>query len=334
MIFTVVAFLISSAGIAFSVWPNIFRGIKKMLFFSLAIMFVLAIIKAINLVKRKNLDNYYRAEIKEKISTNVFASLNDVNATKIRSTLRYTYGNVHDWNPINYYKNVLVYDVHEQLRMILLSLKDVIIQTSPNRFHDDNVTVDLVYCYPKENGYSGDLPYNYSCKNLNDKFPWKLISSGDRSVSAHSIREWLESKDSFYSMLIQNGYFCCDKKDLLGRYHIDTKDKEYNENLHAMAGSIAGVVIDIKNDEPSRVLVRSILTINTYGNNLYDESNCKRVSKWEYEKIIKESVIASYKSLLSSELVQMYIRHSIREDGRCPFTGSLPEDCCIQQHLQ
>lgn len=207
-----------------------------------------------------------------------------------------------------------------------MNLKQVIIQTSPERFHEDNVTVDLVWCYPKENGYNGYLPCPDEYQKDGKNFPWKLISTVDGSESAHSIQEWLNSKDSFYSLLIRKGYFCGDKKDLTGRYHVDTKDREYNNDLKEIQGSIAGVVIDVKNDEPSRVLVRAILTINTFGENFYDADAFEGVTKEDYEEIIKRNIIASYKSLLSSELVQMYIRHSIREDGRCPITGSLPED--------
>lgn len=282
-----------------------------------------------NLLNRKKLlsHDYQKALIVERIDKAVFASLCDANGTKIRSTLRFTYGNIHDWNPINYRKNVLVYDVHEHLRTILLNLKNVIIQTDKDRFHDDNVTIDLVWCYPKENGYNGYLPYNETCpEGDRSKFPWKLISTGDRSASAHSIQEWLKSKDSFYAAVIQKGYSCCNKNEISGQYHADTKDKEYNEDMDHMAGSIAGVVIDVKNDEPSRVLVRAVLTVNTFGENFYDEASCNGLSREEYEEILKQRIIIVYKSLLASEMVQMYLRHSIREDGRCPITGSLPEE--------
>lgn len=288
------------------------------------ILLVVVVLKIINFVQRKKVYRYQKSLIIEKIDKAVLSSLNSANAAKVRSTLRFTYGNVHDWNPINYWKNVLVYDVHEHIRTILLNLRDVIIQTSPERLHEDNVTVDLIWCYPKEKGYSGYLPYiDESGKN---KKPWKLISTGDKSASAHSIQEWVASKDSFYAAVIQKGYLCSDKKDLVGQFHVDTKDKEYNPDLQSLSGSIAGVVIDVKNDEPSRVLVRAILTVNTFGTNFYDANSFYGVSKAEYEEILKRRIITVYKSLLASELVQMYIRHSIREDGRCPITGSLPEE--------
>ena len=301
------------------------KWVQFVVFILLTAILVLAIIfKCINFKKRKKAFSYEKAKIIDRIDKAVFASLNSANAAKVRSTLRFTYGNVHDWNPINYRKNVLVYDVHEHIRTILLNLRDVIIQTSPERLHEDNVTVDLIWCYPKEKGYSGYLPYiDESGKN---KKPWKLISTGDKSASAHSIQEWVASKDSFYAAVIQKGYLCSDKKDLVGQYHVDTKDKEYNPDLQSLSGSIAGVVIDVKNDEPSRVLVRAILTVNTFGTNFYDANSFYGVSKAEYEEILKRRIITVYKSLLASELVQMYIRHSIREDGRCPITGSLPEE--------
>lgn len=301
------------------------KWVQFVVFILLTAILVLAIIfKCINFKKRKKAFSYEKAKIIDRIDKAVFASLNSANAAKVRSTLRFTYGNVHDWNPINYRKNVLVYDVHEHIRTILLNLRDVIIQTSSERLHEDNVTVDLIWCYPKEKDYSGYLPYiDESGKR---KKPWKLISTGDKSASAHTIQEWVASKDSFYAAVIQKGYLCSDKKDLVGQYHVDTKDKEYNPDLQSLSGSIAGVVIDVKNDEPSRVLVRAILTVNTFGTNFYDANSFYGVSKAEYEEILKRRIITVYKSLLASELVQMYIRHSIREDGRCPITGSLPEE--------
>ena len=303
-------------------WVKWVQAIACVLLF--ASLLIAIILKIRNIKKRKNAFSYEMAKTTEVIDKAVFASLNSANAAKVRSTLRFTYGNVHDWNPINYRKNVLVYDVHEHIRTILLNLRDVIIQTSPERLHEDNVTVDLIWCYPKEKGYSGYLPYiDESGKN---KKPWKLISTGDKSASAHSIQEWVASKDSFYAAVIQKGYLCSDKKDLVGQYHVDTKDKEYNPDIQALSGSIAGVVIDVKNDEPSRVLVRAILTVNTFGTNFYDADSFNGVSKAEYEEILKRRIITVYKSLLASELVQMYIRHSIREDGRCPITGSLPHE--------
>lgn len=301
------------------------KWVQFVAFILLTAILVLAIIfKCINFKKRKRAFSYEKAKIIDRIDKAVFASLNSANAAKVRSTLRFTYGNVHDWNPINYRKNVLVYDVHEHIRTILLNLRDVIIQTSPERLHEDNVTVDIIWCYPKEKDYSGYLPY--IDESGTHKKPWKLISTGDKSASAHTIQEWVASKDSFYAAVIQKGYLCSDKKDLVGQYHVDTKDKEYNPDIQALSGSIAGVVIDVKNDEPSRVLVRAILTVNTFGTNFYDADSFLGVSKTEYEEILKRRIITVYKSLLASELVQMYIRHSIREDGRCPITGSLPDE--------
>ena len=55
---------------------------------------------------------------------------------KVREIFRYTYDSVAEWNPINYRDNVIIYDIHEQLRSILISIEKVIININPERFND------------------------------------------------------------------------------------------------------------------------------------------------------------------------------------------------------
>lgn len=49
---------------------------------------------------------------KRQVSEAVLRAYNQINQTKKRYILQSTYGNVPEWHPTDYTKNVLVYDVH------------------------------------------------------------------------------------------------------------------------------------------------------------------------------------------------------------------------------
>ena len=81
--------------------------------------------------------------------------------------------------------NQLVYDVHEQIRNILKSLQNIVINIDPERFNDKNVSVDLVCCYPEEVERDSEIPMKRPSSHEGqsngaqpfeapDK-PWKLI---------------------------------------------------------------------------------------------------------------------------------------------------------------
>ena len=109
--------------------------------------------------------------------------------------------------------------------------------------------------------------------------------------------------------------FINDKKTV-SRYYIPSgKDQEYDG-----VGSIVGMTINIKNDAPESVLVKAMLTITTYGWNLLDKKS--PIKEAEYREIFKQSVLNGHKSLLESELAQMYIRHAIKDGNMCPYTGA------------
>lgn len=128
------------------------------------------------------------------INSAIFDSLNQLNMSKVRETLRFTYGSVSEWNPMSYSNNVLTYDVHEQIRAILISIKQVVIGIDPSRFNDHNVTVDLIFGYPEKN--------EEIKKEKNEEIKkWKLISSGDISGNPRKATPHTEEAESFYSFL-------------------------------------------------------------------------------------------------------------------------------------
>ncbi len=82
-------------------------------------------------------------------------------------------------------------------------------------------------------------------------------------------------------------------------------------------GSIVCSFFNLHNDVPSEICVSAVLTITTYGQKLYDDSK----NGASFEEDFRSKVLHSYKSLLISELAQMYIRHSVNCGKRNPFTG-------------
>ena len=65
---------------------------------------------------------------------------------------------------------------------------------------------------------------------------------------------------------------------------------------------------------------KAMLTITTYGWNLLDKKSL--IKEAEYREIFKQNVLNGHKSLLESELAQMYIRHAIKDGNMCPYTGA------------
>lgn len=237
------------------------------------------------------------------------------NEAKTRNILQLTYGRVPEWRPFNFRKNVLVYDIHEQLRTLLVEIRDSVLALS-DETDSDKVTVDLVYCYPDDN-YSGRLPEpSLHYGNEEPENAWRLITSGDASCINYTLHDFLRSNESFFFRLDQENFVFINDKKTVSRYYIPSgKDQEYDG-----VGSIAGMTINIKNDAPESVLVKAMLTITTYGWNLLDKKSL--IKEAEYREIFKQNVLNGHKSLLESELAQMYIRHAIKDGNMCPYTGA------------
>lgn len=283
-------------------------------------------------------EQYYKK--RDLIASQVFSSIQNLQGDKVRLIFRHTYGCVHEWEPMNYRNNVLIYDVHEQIRSILVRIKDVIIQTKPEVFDNDNVRVDLIYCYPSEpeSDPTEETKKDSSSKEIkvgdnNDSITgiWKIITSRDSSGTIHSLHELIQNPDSFFNLVYKRGYvFKNDKyaktsSDLICNYIDEKKDREYTgfDGLGnvPMQGSAVGVCIEVRNDDPEAPLVVAILTINTYGYKLYDEEQDWFITENEYQGIFKDVLVKNFKSVLATELSQMYIRHAIRENAMCPITG-------------
>lgn len=251
----------------------------------------------------------------EELSKATLLAQQKSNEAKTRSIMQLTYGRVPEWRPFNFRKNVLVYDIHEQLRTLLVEIRDSVLMLS-GETDSDKVTVDLVYCYP-DNNYSGRLPEPSPHYGLEEpENVWRLITSGDVSCINYTLHDFLRSNESFFFRLDQENFVFINDKKTVSRYYIPSgKDQEYDG-----VGSIVGMTINIKNDAPESVLVKAMLTITTYGWNLLDKKSL--IKEAEYREIFKQNVLNGHKSLLESELAQMYIRHAIKDGNMCPYTGA------------
>ena len=270
---------------------------------------------AASMFKHMTKKNYLLMCRQEALSKATLLAQQKSNEAKTRNILQLTYGRVPEWRPFDFRKNVLVYDIHEQLRTLLVEIRDSVLMLS-DETDSDKVTVDLVYCYPDDT-YSGRLPepsLHYGNEELGNA--WRLITSGDASCINYTLHDFLRSNESFFFRLDQENFVFINDKKTVSRYYIPSgKDQEYDG-----VGSIAGMTINIKNDAPESVLVKAMLTITTYGWNLLDKKS--PIKEAEYREIFKQSVLNGHKSLLESELAQMYIRHAIKDGNMCPYTGA------------
>lgn len=273
--------------------------------------------------------DYLYYEASKKVSTALLTAIKRTDFDKTCSILQSTYGHVPEWHPIDYCQNVLVYDVHQHLRSICIRLKELIISLAPGEFNDDMVTVDIIYKYPADCDFdlpdSGISPCN--CRQSSHKQKeqgtcedWRIITSGDHTEAGNSIQGFLEAgRKTFFNHLSQEKYiFGNDKAKLNASDHYEwsQKDAEYGNR-----GSIVGKVIDLKNDTPETVFVEVYLTITTYGRRLVEENDS--LSLEDFEKLFKETVINSYKTLIETELAQMFIRHGIRDGFINRFNGMI-----------
>ena len=383
----VLVFLFSVVALAISALPallyqtrflqNILLALCGIAVLLVILILILYYIKRRTQRKLRITDVEFMAEKKKnQIKNSVFHALHEANTGKISATLRYTYGKVAEWNPINYEKNRLVYDVHEQIRNILKSLQNIVISIDPERFNDKNVSVDLVCCYPEDVGIDSEVPIKKRPQsevdgNEEQPFeapdkPWKLISSGDLSGNHRRTLDYLSEPLSFYAFLSYCGSWFANRKyekqeiddELIELYlqrlrdecHCELSPKEeaiikgktffvrnvrdyensrYNSTKKDWDGSAVGTTICVRNDNPEHVLVKAILTINTFGEPLFFATNGKSpydydkygLSEKDYEELFLKQIVGTYRTLIASELAQMYIRHLLQKEKISSTTG-------------
>lgn len=215
------------------------RSIRRVAFwvalFAIGLQFFVAMLERVT--KRK----YLIMCRQEALSKATLLAQQKSNEAKTRNILQLTYGRVPEWRPFNFRKNVLVYDIHEQLRTLLVEIRDSVLALS-DETDSDKVTVDLVYCYPDDT-YSGRLPEpSLRYGNEEPENAWRLITSGDASCINYTLHDFLRSNESFFFRLDQENFVFINDKKAVSRYYIPSgKDQEYDG-----IGSIVGMTINIK----------------------------------------------------------------------------------------
>ena len=169
--------------------------------------FVVALVAAVgqfaaSMFKHMTKKKYLLMCRQEALSKATLLAQQKSNEAKTRNILQLTYGCVPEWRPFNFRKNVLVYDIHEQLRTLLVEIRDSVLMLS-DETDSDKVTVDLVYCYPDDT-YSGRLPEpSPRYGDVKQENAWRLITSGDASCINYTLHDFLRSNESFFFRLDQ-----------------------------------------------------------------------------------------------------------------------------------
>ncbi len=199
---------LEASAVSMGQWLHLDVSISRSIIVMLATLVALVIFSLYTYrvyVSRKDMvtpQQYAREKKLKEINAMVLSSVSTSHAQKTRDILRYTYGNVAEWNPISYRGNVLMYDVHEQIRSILGSLKKTVIDIDPTRFHDKNVAVNLIYCYPDRKTPYEELPLlaaELSPEQAQLTQKWKLISSTDITTDPAELLQGLTEVGSFYT---------------------------------------------------------------------------------------------------------------------------------------
>ena len=140
---------------------------------------------------------------------------------------------------------------------------------------------------------------------------WKWITGKD-STASFDLKELVNRKDSYYHYLVANdktASFENDKVKLINqqRYYVSEKD-----GRHKKYGSISAHKMSFKHN--NYTFCTGYLIISTYGKKFYDyyDENEFR-SEAEFEEILFEQIIPSFRKLIETELGLLYLRHNERE---------------------
>ena len=175
----------------------------------------------------------------------------------------------------NYKENILLYNPHRYLERVCDELKTLV--SDITHIDLEYVSVSFIYKYPK-----------HSKKNVTESESekwngWKWITGKD-STASFDLKELVNRKDSYYHYLVAN--------------------KKY--------GSISAHKMSFKHN--NYTFCTGYLIISTYGKKFYDyyDENEFR-SEAEFEEILFEQIIPSFRKLIETELGLLYLRHNERE---------------------
>lgn len=190
----------------------------------------------------------------------------------------------------DYKKEVLLYNPHEFVEQICSNMKLLI--SNITEIALSFLSISFIYRYPEYNS------------------KWQWITRKNSSIN-RELDDFINNDNfhSYFHYIITNNIssnFENNKENLVkeGHYWINENDKHYST-----LGSIASYKMSfIKNES---TLCVGYLVISTYGTKFVKENDEQKIAN--FNNLLTNNIIPSYRHLIESELGFMYERHDIME---------------------
>lgn len=193
----------------------------------------------------------------------------------------------------DYKKNVLLYYPHDYIEQICSNIK-----TNISYITDINLSslsVSFIYQYP-----------TFDSK-------WQWITRSNNTIN-QQLHDFIVDKNShsYFNYIVKNGstsHFEHDKEKLVkeNHYFISEHDQHSSE-----LGSIASYKISFMKNET--ILCIGYLVISTYGRTFIEEKD-NLIEIKQFERLLINTIIPSYRYLIETELGFMYERHKNMSEG-------------------
>lgn len=195
----------------------------------------------------------------------------------------------------DYRAEVLLYSAHEYIEEICSNIKSLI--SNITDIDLDSLSISFIYQYPANNS------------------KWKWITRKNSTIN-RELHDFVvdEHSHSYFNYIITNNFsthFEHNKERLVreGHYWISESDKRFS-----ILGSIASYKMSFIKNEIT--LVVGYIVISTYGRTFVEkESEGTKVN--EFNDLLTNKIIPSYRSLIETELGFMAERHCKKENRNC-----------------
>lgn len=248
--------------------------------FAIILLLILVIVFS-HIEKKKN-------EKKELLINNQYAICRKI-LTSIIEIEKYK-RNLLKMDPLPDYKHeVLLYNPHNYIEQICSNIRQLI--SDITKIDLSATSISFIYQYP----------------TCNSKWQWITRKNSTINLELH---DFVTTKNSYFNFIIRNNYtkhFEHDKENLVksGDYWLSDHDNSFH-----ILGSIASYKMSfIKNETTFCV---GYLIISTYGRT-FVEDKTNQVEISNFENLLTNTIIPSYRYIIETELGFMYERHNIRE---------------------
>lgn len=227
---------------------------------------------------RKELNSYQKYQMSQKILNSI------MEVEKLKRNLLKV-----DVLP-DYKKEVLLYNPHEFVEQICSNIKLLI--SNITEITLSSLSVSFIYQYPEHNSN------------------WQWITRKNSTINT-DLNDFITDNNlhSYFNYIITNNFsshFENNKENLVkeGHYWISENDKRY-----PFLGSIASYKMTFMKNET--ILCVGYLVISTYGTPFVEDDNPVKIE--EFNNLLTNNIIPSYRHIIESELGFMYVRHDIME---------------------